>query len=98
MSDNISREKAIERFEEMKRSASSFEVQVYIDGVIDILKSIQSSDIQGRWVLDERYEDWADMYVCSICGRRALTDGDYRWELSKYCPHCGAEMDREEFD
>ena len=91
---NISREKAIERFEEMKRSASSFEAQVYIDGVIDILKSIQSSDIQGRWVWDEVNE----RYVCSVCSARALTDGNYRQVLSEYCSFCGTEMDREEFD
>ena len=89
---NISREKAIERFEEMKRSASSFEAQVYIDGVIDILKSIPSSDIQGRWIWDEVNEK----YVCSVCNARALTDGDYRQELSEYCSFCGAKMEEEE--
>lgn len=96
MNDNISREKAIARFEEIKSQAESFRDKIYLDGVIAVLETIPSSDIHGRWVLDERYEDWADTYVCSICGRRALTDGDYRWEPSKYCPHCGAKMDEEE--
>lgn len=47
----------------------------------------------GRWVHDEDYEEWAERYVCSVCNRNALTDGDYRHELSPYCPNCGAKME-----
>lgn len=47
---------------------------------------------KGRWVHNEGYEDWAEKYVCSVCGRNALSDGDYRHNLSDYCPNCGAKM------
>lgn len=50
----------------------------------------------GRWVYNEDYEEWAEKYVCSVCNRNALTDGDYRHELTDYCPNCGAKMDMEE--
>ena len=46
----------------------------------------------GRWVHNEDYEEWAEKYVCSVCNRNALTDGDYRHELTDYCPDCGARM------
>ena len=51
--------------------------------------------VHGRWVHDPNYESWAERYICSICDRNALTDGDYRHELSNYCPNCGAKMDLE---
>lgn len=92
MSDNISREKAIARFEEIKSQAESFRNKIYLDGVIAVLETIPSSDIRGRWVWDEGQE----RYVCSFCRARALTDGDYRQELSEYCSFCGAKMEEEE--
>ena len=50
----------------------------------------------GRWVHNEDYEDWAEKYVCSECNRNAPSDGDYRHDLTDFCPHCGAKMDKEE--
>ena len=49
----------------------------------------------GRWVHNDDYEEWAERYVCSECNRNAPTDGDYRQDLTDYCPNCGARMDKE---
>lgn len=61
------------------------------------LWNIPAADVapvaHGKWEHDERYEDWADQYLCSVCKYRALTDGDYIHKLSAYCPTCGAKMD-----
>ena len=47
----------------------------------------------GKWVHNENYESWSEKYICSVCHRNALSDGDYRHTLSNYCPNCGAKMD-----
>ena len=47
----------------------------------------------GHWVTGENEDDGDFIIKCSICGKRAPTDGDYRYYLSNYCPHCGATMD-----
>lgn len=72
------------------------------DEIIDALENIPSADVEpvvhGKWEHDERYEDWADQYLCSVCKCRALTDGDYIHKLSAYCPTCGAKMDLERLE
>ena len=47
----------------------------------------------GHWVTGENEDDGDFIIKCSICGKRAPTDGDYRYYLSNYCPYCGAVMD-----
>lgn len=47
----------------------------------------------GHWVTGENEDDGDFIIKCSICGKRAPTDGDYRYYLSNYCPHCGATME-----
>lgn len=42
----------------------------------------------GRWVYGEDID-----IQCSLCGKDALTEGDYRQVKSNYCPNCGAKMD-----
>lgn len=49
----------------------------------------------GHWVTGENEDDGDFIIKCSICGKRAPTDGDYRYYLSNYCPHCSAKMDEE---
>ena len=43
----------------------------------------------GRWEVGEDVD-----IQCSVCGRDALTEGDYRQVRSLYCPNCGAKMDK----
>ena len=61
---------------------------------IDIIPAADVAPVvNGEWIHNPDYESWAEMYVCSVCNRNALTSGDYRHELSDYCPNCGAKMD-----
>lgn len=62
---------------------------------ICLLYDVQTADVEpvvhGKWVYGEDVD-----IECSVCGRDALTEGDYRQVRSNYCPHCGAKMDLEE--
>lgn len=44
----------------------------------------------GKWVSGH---EWMPIYVCSICGIRALFDDHGDHALSNYCSNCGAKMD-----
>ena len=35
-------------------------------------------------------------FVCSNCGSRCLLNYESDWHESKFCPHCGAHMKKEE--
>lgn len=66
--------------------------------VYDAIDRVPTADVvevrHGEWVHNEEYEDWAEMWVCSLCNGNAPTNGDYRHNLlSHYCPNCGAKMD-----
>lgn len=65
--------------------------------MIDILENYPTIEERkhGCWVTGENEDDGDFIIKCSICGKRAPTDGDYRYYLSNYCPHCGATMDEE---
>ena len=53
----------------------------YEDGKRDTVK-------HGKW---ERNEN--GKIVCSVCKNEPLLDDFGHWEMSPYCPHCGARMD-----
>ena len=63
----------------------------HADGILEAGYRKQSD---GEWI----YKEDKDDFFCSICGSKALCDGDcigIDWimqELSDYCPHCGAKM------
>lgn len=61
------------------------------------IRKLPAADVaevrHGQWKHNDYYERWADRFVCSLCRNNALSDGDYRHELSNYCPTCGAKMD-----
>lgn len=62
--------------------------------MIELLPAVDVAPVRhGRWEYCPDSEEWANAYLCSICEGHALTDGDYRHELTDYCPHCGAKMD-----
>ena len=47
----------------------------------------------GRWV---QSEEWAEDYTCSLCGNTAFKDDHGNYNVrTKYCPHCGAKMIKE---
>ena len=46
----------------------------------------------GRWYRHDKKKDGDTCYHCSVCERIAPTDGMV-WELTTYCPYCGAKME-----
>ena len=48
----------------------------------------------GEWYRHDKKKHGDTCYYCSVCEKMALADCMI-WELSDYCPHCGAKMDGE---
>ena len=106
MADYIDRESLIKDFVGYCNHLSQVchnndDVYAEMFGIVQCLNRVESApkaDVvevrHGEWVHNEEYEDWAEMWVCSLCNGNAPTDGDYRHNLlSHYCPNCGAKMD-----
>ena len=61
----------------------------------ELFKEAKVADVAP--VVHAHWEDkgWAGM-ICSNCGENAI-EGHYDYQvLSKYCPYCGAKMDKKE--
>ena len=67
-----------------------------IKNILKNAPTIEAEPVRyGRWI-DAYCGKYANAkYICSCCGKRAHSD-DWKWELSDFCPHCGAKMDKEE--
>ena len=73
-----------------------------------ILLAVPSAEQKtGKWIRtagDYIGDDVSGFYdyhwSCSECGREAITNDWHMYELSDYCPHCGAKMkgDNDETD
>lgn len=48
---------------------------------------------KGKWYRHDKKIHGDTCYHCSECERIALTDCGMVWELTPYCPFCGAKMD-----
>lgn len=46
----------------------------------------------GKWYRHTKKEQGDTCFHCSVCEKMALSDC-LIWELTDYCPHCGAKMD-----
>ena len=46
---------------------------------------------EGHWYRHDKKKHGDTCYYCSVCEKMALSDG-YCWELTDYCPNCGAKM------
>ena len=62
-------------------------------GCIDLLDSIPAADVaevrHGRWV--NTHSD-SEFVQCSLCKYPVYA----AWNVTSYCPNCGAKMDKEE--
>ena len=102
-SDSISRQMAIDvldkRFDSIPMEQTTEILQLRKD--LRELPSAQSERKRGKWIAVT--ED-GDVYkrICSCCGQEAFFQNDDpdelydggRYELSDFCPHCGAEMSK----
>lgn len=50
----------------------------------------------GYWYRHDKKIHGDTCYHCSECEKMALTDCGMVWELTPYCPFCGAKMDAKE--
>ena len=62
------------------------------------IKQIPTVDVvesrHGKWYKHDKKKHGDTCYHCSVCENYALSDCMI-WELTDYCPHCGAKMDGE---
>lgn len=89
MSDYISREAAIEDFEQCNQKNSTWTPQ----RVKTLLMRIPSANVEpvrhGRW--GEKQGGFWEFAACSLCGEKTPTVGI----IPNFCPNCGAKMDLE---
>ena len=89
MSDLINRQAAIEAFRKSLcalETESGREYGISFSGVEQTLKSLPSAQperMRGKWIDDGD----PFMWVCDVCGYRVK-----RYNNTRYCPNCGAEM------
>ena len=74
------------------------ELNAYMKGWNACLKSVLQQPIadveevkHGEWYQHNKKEHGDTCYYCSVCETMALSDC-LEWELTKYCPNCGADM------
>ena len=107
MNDLIERADAIkameQRYEDIlrtfKRKVKIGEKAIVLD-MIGCVKNLPSADrLQGKWIRTaEEYigDDVSGFYdyhwACSECEKEAIINDWNIYELSDYCPHCGAKM------
>lgn len=73
----------------------------YHSGAVDCAGSeiarIPAADVvevrHAKWYRHDKVKHGDTCYYCSACEKMALSDGWY-WELTNYCPNCGAKMER----
>ena len=96
----ISREAAIEEIDKWLDTVGTALVGKglsYYGELIGCIEDARAADVaevvHGQWYMLDDCEN-AGLY-CSACGRRVHREEfAYKKLKSKYCPHCGARMDR----
>lgn len=107
MNDLIERADAIKAMEQrykdilrtFKRKVKVGEKAIVLD-MIGCIKSLPSADrSQGKWIhtageyIGDDISGFYDYHwACSECGKEAIINDWNIYELSDYCPHCGAKM------
>ena len=89
----------------------NLEMLIPLSDVRKALQMTLTADVQevrhGKWILLRESEitgfnpEFAGLdpiggYQCSNCKEVAILDCNDEFVLSRYCPHCGAKMDRKE--
>lgn len=96
MSEYIDKAEALSRFENLKKQADTLRDKLYIDGVLAIIDTLPSADVRpvvhGMWV----YKGFEKGWECSACGSRCLLNYESDFHKSDFCPHCGADMRKDE--
>lgn len=90
MGDYISREAAVNRFEQLKEQADTLRDKMYLDGVLAVIDTLPSFDVRpvvhGKWI-STQYPIMPECEDCSVCGYRTVYGHKFN-----FCPQCGADM------
>ena len=88
------------RFDErinMKNNIEIIHFGKWLQGNIPTADVIKAK--HGEWLTRKDYEDNYQTYACSICDNSCVTshneDDTVTLYRAKYCPNCGAKMDKE---
>lgn len=77
-------------------AVKSFCDLVALDGMIGALEAAPTIDAEpvrhGKWIDDTGCLSSCKQYKCSECGRRPILNEMWCYELTEYCPFCGAKM------
>ena len=104
MNDLISRRAAIRAIDDLPNCYNGYSDtydKAYIIGVLEELPSVDVPDRKvGKWIKDgEAYA----LYKCSVCNDFCTVVGyadciseERMYKTMKYCPNCGARMERSE--
>ena len=67
----------------------------FLDGAMCVLDAIDKMPtIEAKPVVHAHWKKWGcEGTVCSNCYGRVLYECDEQEKKSKFCPHCGAQMD-----
>ena len=89
MTDYISREAAIKRFNFAVLDCLGMDPTIRAGDIIKALESIPADDVRpvvrGKWQSWEQDKPPCKWYSCDYCGFHALSK-------SNFCPNCGADM------
>lgn len=102
----IELEKALQRFEEIKKTSTLLKESFYLDGVMAILETIPAADVAPIV-----HAKWIDLYMTETdsCGEVIREEKDIYFMCSnceciyskrhscqgKFCARCGAKIDLE---
>ncbi len=69
-------------------------LESYANTLENRIEELESGRPQGRWIVSDRDS------TCSVCGKDETefihgSEDWYGYGFSKYCPNCGAKMNRE---
>lgn len=90
------------------RPLSREEIDIITDAEFEHTDKVMFQTPKGKKVtfVKERLGEWlfhkdvgklsgivySEYHTCSVCGERAIEDGDWEDVLSDFCPNCGARM------
>lgn len=91
MNDTISRQEAIAAFKHYALYDSNRTNAEWVRRIELVLEALPSAEKHGKWVkISDRN------YKCSCCNAWWSVDRDSTMKDFKYCPNCGAHMERGE--
>ena len=99
MSEYIEREALLTKIKENALTKFDWSETIDIDELEQVIQDAPTADIaevrHGKWYRHNKKEHGDTCYYCSVCEKMALSDY-MTWELTNYCPNCGAKMGDDE--